>query len=151
MSRKKIGLFFKIGAAVVIMFYISYFASNPVACKLDSIFEFQLFSKLPTWLMTAVVFVVITSYGFFIFTQIGKIFSKGHKGTKNENKPIARSEEIVESEIVAIDAKIEKLTNMKEILVAEKEEFRRKRYASAIKNCKRGGFFNYPLKAEKKA
>ena len=145
MSRK-IGLFLRIGAAIVVMFYISYFASTPVAIKLDSVFEFQLFTKLPTWLMTSVVFLIITSYGFFIFTQIGKIFSKDHKGTKNENKPIARSEEIVESEIAAIDVKIEKLTNMKELLVAEKEELRKKRYASVTKNCKRGDFFNYSLK-----
>ena len=149
MSRK-IGLFLRIGAAIVVMFYISYFASTPVAIKLDSVFEFQLFTKLPTWLMTSVVFLIITSYGFFIFTQIGKIFSKDHKA-KNENKPIARSEEIVESEIAAIDVKIEKLTNMKELLVAEKEELRKKRYASATKNCKRGEFFDYSLKAEKKA
>ena len=102
--------------------------------------------------MTPVVFLIITSYGFFVFTQIATIFSKEHKKTTNENKPKARrSEEIVESEIATIDSKIEKLTNMKGLLVAEKEELRKKRYASATKNCKRGEFFDYSLKAEKKA
>lgn len=146
MSRKKIGLLLRVGVAIVVMFYISYFASTPVAIKLDSVFEFQLFTKLPTWLMTSVVFLIITSYGFFVFTQIATIFSKRHKKTTNENKPKARSEEIVESEIATIDSKIEKLTNMKELLVAEKEELRKKRYASVTKNCKRGDFFNYSLK-----
>ena len=151
MSRKKIGLLLRVGVAIVVMFYISYFASTPVASKLDSIFEFDLFKELPTWLMTAVVFSVITSYGFFIFMQVGRIFSKchSHKGTKN--KPmVKRDEAVIDTEISAIDVKIEKLTNMKELLVAEKEELRKKRYASVTKNCKRGEFFDYSLKAEKK-
>ncbi len=152
MNNKKNQIFgtsLKMMLTAVVVMYISYFASSPVASKLDSIFEFDLFKKLPVWAMAAIVFIVVSCCSAFIFSNLGTLSKTRSKKVKTPPSPSiqkVRDEFVVESEIATIDSKIEKLTNMKKLLVAEKEELRKKRYASVTKNCKRGDFFNYSLK-----
>lgn len=148
-----LGTSLKMAATAVVVMYISYFASSPVAAKLDSIFEFDLFKKLPIWAMAAIVFIVVSCCSAFIFSNLGTLSRNKTRSKKVKTPSIqnARDEFVVESEINKIDDTINSLKEKRRALAVEKEQLRKERYASATKNCKRGDFFNYPLKAEKKA
>lgn len=150
-----LGTSLKMAATGVVVMYISYFASSPVATKLDSIFEFDLFKKLPVWAMAAIVFIVVSCCSAFIFSNLGTL-SKNKTRSKKVKTPSpriqkVRDEFVVESEISKIDDTINSLKEKRRALAVEKEQLRKERYASVTKNCKRGDFFNYSLKAEKKA
>ena len=158
MNNKKNQIFgtsLKMMLTAVVVLYISYFASSPVASKLDSIFEFDLFKKLPVWAMAAIVFIVVSCCSAFIFSNLGtlsrnKTRSKKVKTTSPSIQNV-RDEFVVESEISKIDDTINSLKEKRRALAVEKEQLRKERYASATKNCQRGEFFDYSLKTEKKA
>lgn len=156
MNNKKNQIFgtsLKMMLTAVVVMYISYFASSPVASKLDSIFEFDLFKKLPVWAMAAIVFIVVSCCSAFIFSNLGTLSRNKTRSKKVKTPSIqnVRDEFVVESEISKIDDTINSLKEKRRALAVEKEQLRKERYASATKNCKRGEFFDYSLKAEKKA
>lgn len=149
-----LGTSLKMAATAVVVMYISYFASSPVASKLDSVFEFDLFKKLPVWAMAAIVFIIVYCCSAFIFSNLGTLSKTRSKKVKTPPSPSiqkVRDEFVVESEISKIDDTINSLKEKRRALTVEKEQLRKERYASVTKNCKRGDFFNYSLKAEKKA
>ena len=158
MNNKKNQIFgtsLKMMLTAVVVMYISYFASSPVASKLDSIFEFDLFKKLPVWAMAAIVFIVVSCCSAFIFSNLGTL-SRNKTRSKKVKTPSPSihnvwDEFVVESEISKIDDTINSLKEKRRALAVEKEQLRKERYASATKNCQRGEFFDYSLKTEKKA
>lgn len=156
MNNKKNQIFgtsLKMMLTAVVVMYISYFASSPVAGKLDSIFEFDLFKKLPVWAMAAIIFIVVSCCSAFIFSNLGTLSRNKTRSKKVKTPSIqnVRDEFVVESEISKIDDTINSLKEKRRALAVEKEQLRKERYASATKNCQRGEFFDYSLKAEKKA